>query len=87
MDDNIDVRRKRVQFRSWHRGTRELDLILGRFADAYLARLTPDQLDRYEALLTNPDPQIYRWICGGKPLPAAFDTDVMKLLKNFSYMA
>ena len=82
MDETIDVRRKRLRFRCWHRGTRELDLILGRFADAELANLTPDQLDRYEALLANPDPDIYAWIIGTRPVPAAFDTDVMGLLKS-----
>ncbi len=83
MDETIDVRRKRLRFRCWHRGTRELDLILGRFADAQLANLTPGQLDRYEALLANPDPDIYAWIVGTRPVPAAFDTDVMGLLKSF----
>ena len=44
-----EIRRKRLSFRSWHRGTRESDLILGRFADAHLATFDDGQLDRYEA--------------------------------------
>lgn len=75
-------RRKRLRFRSWHRGTRELDLMLGRFADRYLDGLTPEQLDRYEALIDNPDPDIYRWISGGDAVPPEHDNDVMELLKN-----
>ncbi len=87
MDEPIDVRRKRLRFRSWHRGTRELELMLGRFADAHLGRLAPDQLDRYEALLANPDPDIYQWISGEESAPAAFDGEVLELLKNFKYQA
>ena len=85
MDEIIGLRRKRLRYRCSHRGTRELDLILARFAEAHLARLTADQLDRFEALLANPDPDIYGWISGGEPVPAAFDSDVMKLLKSFMY--
>jgi antitoxin CptB len=87
MDEPIEVRRKRLRFRSWHRGTRELELMLGRFADAHLGDLAPDQLDGYETLLANPDPDIYQWLSGGKPAPAALDDDLMILLKNFKYHA
>ncbi|MFQ5958569.1 MAG: succinate dehydrogenase assembly factor 2 [Alphaproteobacteria bacterium] len=85
MDESIEFRRRRLRFRSWHRGTRELDLVLGRFADAYVPRMTPDQLDRYEALLANADPDVYGWISGARPVPPAFDSDIMKLIKNFRY--
>ncbi len=76
------IRRKRLRFRSWHRGTRELDLMLGRFADRFINSLTTPQLDRYEALLDQPDPDIYRWISGGDKPPAAHDTDVMEMIKS-----
>src|SRR5215470_16486949 len=59
-----EIRRKRLSFRSWHRGTRESDLILGRFADAYLTAFDEVQLDRYEALLDYPDADIFDWISG-----------------------
>ena len=85
MDETIDLRRKRLRYRCSHRGIKELDLILARFAEAHLSTLTADQLGRFEALLANPDPEIYRWISGGEPVPAAFDSDVMTLLKNFMY--
>ena len=85
MDETIDLRRKRLRYRCSHRGTRELDLILARFAETHLSRLEADQLDLLEALLANPDPDIYGWISGGEPVPAAFDSDLMKLLKNFMY--
>lgn len=87
MDETIENRRKRLWFKSWHRGTRELDLLLGRFADANLSRMSPDQLDQYEALLAKPDPEIYRWISGKEPLPTAFDCDIFDLIENFTYRA
>ncbi len=87
MDEPIDVRRKRLRFRSWYRGTKEIELMLGRFADAHLDRLTPEQLDGYEALLANPDPDLYQWINGEKPAPASCDGGVLKLLRNFTYQS
>jgi antitoxin CptB len=75
-----EIRRKRLSFRSWHRGTRETDLILGRFADAYLAGLDEAQLDRYEALLDCPDADIFDWVTGRARPPREHDHDVTRLL-------
>jgi len=84
MTDPFAIERRRLHFRSWHRGTREADLILGRFADAHLAGFSPEQLDRYAALLEKSDPDIYDWLTGRIPLPAAVDTDVFRLLIEFN---
>lgn len=83
-EDELQRRRKRLRFRSWHRGTREMDLMLGRFADAMLASLNAEQLDRYAALLENSDPDLYDWLTRRAAVPPAHDHDVMKLLQNFS---
>jgi len=61
--------RKRLLFRSWHRGTREADLILGSFAEANLGRFDEGRLDRYEALLECPDADLFDWITGRTPPP------------------
>ena len=82
-DDNI--RRKRLLFRSWHRGTREADLILGSFAESHLAGFTSAQLDAYEALLETPDGEIFDWITGRARLPAEHDTEVTRMLLAFRY--
>ena len=55
----LDDRRKRLLFRCWHRGTREMDLILGRFADAEIAGLTDAELAELERLIEVPDPDLY----------------------------
>ncbi len=87
MTESSEYQCKRLRFRSWHCGTRELDLVLGPFADATVAQMTPGQLDRYEALLAAGDPDIYRWINGGAAVPEIYDNDVMTLLKNFGNRA
>lgn len=85
MSESIETRRKRLRFRSWHRGTREMDLLLGPFADASLETLSEAQLDHYEALLELSDPDLFAWITGSQAVPEAHDTAVMKLLKNFKF--
>jgi antitoxin CptB len=75
--------RKRLHFRSWHRGTREMDMILGRFADQYLPSYEQAQLERYERLLKNSDPDLYNWLSGNEPLPPAEDSDVMQDFLGF----
>ncbi len=85
MTDALAIQRRRLRYRSWHRGTREADLILGRFADAHLADFTAGQLDRYGALLEKSDPDIYDWLTGRVPVPAAVDNDVFRLLKEFKF--
>jgi antitoxin CptB len=62
--DGLDDRRKRILFRCWHRGTREMDLILGRFADAEIATLGDDDLAGLEVLLELPDPDLYAAVTG-----------------------
>jgi len=80
-----DPRRKRLLFRSWHRGTREADLVLGSFADRHLAGFDAAQLDRYEALLAVADPDLFDWIAGRAAPPPAHDHDVTRLLIAFQY--
>jgi antitoxin CptB len=80
-----EIRRKRLLFRSWHRGTREADLILGSFAEAHLRDFDAGGLDQYEALLACPDPDLFDWIAGRATPPPEYDTDVTRLLLTFRY--
>jgi antitoxin CptB len=79
----IDIRRKRLLFRSWHRGTRETDLILGRFADAHIDDFDEAQLDRFESLLECEDADLFDWVSRRTAPPPAHDHDVMRLLLAF----
>jgi antitoxin CptB len=79
----LDARRRRLLFRAWHRGIREMDLVLGRFADAQLAGLSETELDELETWLDIPDQQIFAWISGQQPAPAEIDTPLFRRLCEF----
>ncbi|MEQ8965269.1 MAG: succinate dehydrogenase assembly factor 2 [Azospirillaceae bacterium] len=81
----IEVRRRRLRFRAWHRGTREADLLLGSFADRWIDRFDAGQLDRFEALLAMSDPDLYNWKTEREPVPPEHDHDVMDLLRAHAY--
>jgi antitoxin CptB len=82
-EDPLAVERKRLRFRSWHRGTREADLLLGRFADTHLADMDGTALAAFAALLTLPDPDLLDWVTGRATLPAGYDGEVARQLRDF----
>jgi antitoxin CptB len=79
----LDDRRKRLLFRCWHRGTREMDLILGRFADAEIATLSDDELATLERLLEVPDPDLYAALTGDAPVPSGHESALFARIKGF----
>jgi len=81
--EGLDIRRKRLLFRCWHRGTREMDLILGRFADAEIAGLTDDELGEFERLIELPDPDLYAALTGDKPLAPEYASALFERIKAF----
>jgi antitoxin CptB len=81
----LDERRRKLSFRSWHRGMREVDLIMGRFADAVLGQLTEQELDEFERLIEVPDCDLLAWVTGEAEVPADFDTALFRRLREFNY--
>jgi antitoxin CptB len=81
--EGLDIRRKRLLFRCWHRGTREMDLILGRFADAEIAGLTDDELTELERLIDVPDPDLYAALTGDRPIAAEYASALFDRLRAF----
>ena len=69
----LDERRRRILFRAWRRGVLEMDLVMGRFADAHLPMMNENELAEFERLLDVPDPQVFDWIIGGERPPQEFD--------------
>jgi antitoxin CptB len=72
--EDIAMRRKKLRYRAWHRGTREMDLVLGPYADAHTDAMDHAQLDRLEALMSEEDPPLLKWVMGQEAPPANVDT-------------
>jgi antitoxin CptB len=81
--EGLDDRRKRLLFRCWHRGTREMDLILGRFADAEIADLSEAELAQLERLIEVPDPDLYAALTGNVPLAPEYASSLFERIKSF----
>ncbi len=79
----MDDRRKKLRFRAWRRGFREIDLILGGFADAKLDRMDDGALAAFERLLDAPDQEVFLWITGQAPVPAEHDTETLEAIRAF----
>jgi len=82
--EGLDDRRKRLLFRCWHRGTKEMDFILGRFADAHIAGLSPSDVDDLERLIELPDPDLYDAFNDKTQLPPEFATEIFGRIKAFA---
>jgi antitoxin CptB len=82
--EGLDVRRRRLLYRAWHRGMRETDLITGRFADAMIAQMTEDELADFERMLEVPDRELLAWVIGEQAVPANHDTPLLRRLRDFS---
>ncbi len=76
----MQERLKRMKMRSWRRGTKEMDLVLGPYADAHLEGMTAAELDGYEAILAEQDQDLMAWILGHKAAPEVHLPLLAKLL-------
>ena len=78
-NEELDARRRKLKFRAWHRGTREMDLLMGSFADAHVYNFDDDALDQFEKLLSCNDPDLYNWFSGQESAPADEHSSVLTL--------
>jgi antitoxin CptB len=81
--EGLDVRRRKLLFRAWRRGVREMDLIVGRFADATIGTLDDAALDDFERLIEAPNAELYAWVVGAQNIPQKYDTAVLRQLIMF----
>lgn len=79
-----DLWLKRLRYRSWHRGCKETDLVLGRYCDARIDALDEAALQRFEALLDEDDADIWAWLTDKTPCPKAEFNPLLDELKHFS---
>lgn len=81
---DLDARRRRAYYRAGHRGTKELDWLLGRFAKAELENMDAGQLNDFEAFLASPDPDIEDWLLTpGFAAPEGVAGEFVARLKRF----
>ena len=76
------TRLKRLKIRSWRRGTKEMDLILGPFFDNRGSHLNDTDLDLYEALMSENDQDLYQWFSGQAPAPAEHDA-ILRVIREY----
>jgi len=83
---DLEALRKRLIFRAWHRGAKEADLILGRFVERHVAGWGHEEIAWAERLFTEADADILDWVMGRKPVPAAYDTEIMRAMQALDYL-
>ena len=83
--DGLDPRRRRLLYQSWHRGIREMDLILGRFAETFIETFSETELSEFEQLSAVPDQELLGWVTGEFAVAQAHDTPLFRRLRNFHW--
>ncbi|MGE3067366.1 MAG: succinate dehydrogenase assembly factor 2 [Hyphomicrobiaceae bacterium] len=83
MTADLDLRRRRAAYRAAHRGTKEMDLLLGRYAEARLGSMDAEELGRFESLLIAPDPQLQNWILDAASVPEPRYAELIATLREF----
>lgn len=83
MDRYSKNRIKKLSYQSWHRGTRELDFILGNFADQYLSTFCEQELDEYQSILEKNDLDLWDWITGKVSIPIEHSSHILKKICEF----
>jgi len=83
---DLENRRRRLLFRSWHRGIKELDLIFGNFVEANNQHFSDDECAWFEALFEEQDHAILKWVTKGKDVPEQFQGAMMKRLQKLDFM-
>jgi antitoxin CptB len=82
--EGLDARRRKLLYRAWHRGMRETDLIMGRFADASIEQLAAAELADFEQLMDVPDRELLAWVTGEADVPPNYDTALFRRLREFN---
>ena len=87
MTDDLDIRRRRASYRAAHRGTKEMDWLLSRFAAARLEHMTVAELTDFEALIAAPDPELQVWIMDTSTVPEERYAPMIRELRAFYKLA
>lgn len=78
-----DTRRRRALYRAQHRGTKEMDFLLGKYAEARLADMTSTDMTSFEELLALPDPQLQGWLMLGQSFEGSALAELLREIQVF----
>lgn len=81
---DLDPRRRRILYRCWHRGIREMDLVLGQFAEDHIADLSEEQLDELEIIMDEEDQDLVQMVTGASPVPERFQTPLFQTILSYT---
>lgn len=79
----LDARRRRLVFRAWHRGIREMDLVLGQYVDAHIENMDEKTLNELEDIMSYEDRDMLTWVTGEIPIPQNVDTPLFRDILNY----
>ena len=82
-ENTTEIRRKRLQWRASRRGIKEMDLVVGGYAQAHLATMNLQELDAFEMVLDLPDTDLLAWMTGQAAVPAAVSTPMLARVLKF----
>jgi antitoxin CptB len=80
---DLDPRRRRILYRCWHRGIREMDLVLGQFAEDQIADLSDTELDELEVIMAEQDLDLVKMVTGAMPVPDRFQTPLFERIASY----
>ncbi|MFK0382384.1 MULTISPECIES: succinate dehydrogenase assembly factor 2 [Rhizobium/Agrobacterium group] len=80
---DLEPRRRRILYRCWHRGIREMDLVLGQFAEDHIADLSEEQLDELEIIMAEEDNDLVKMVTGALPVPEKFQTPLFEKIASY----
>ena len=83
---DLEDRRRRLLFRAWHRGIKELDLIFGNFIEANAASFSHEECEWFEKIFEEQDHEILAWVTGGQEVPEKFRCAMMDRLRKLDFM-
>lgn len=82
--NDISLLRRKLIYRSWHRGCKETDILLGYFALEHLGKFSQDELIEYEKIVDLDDHELYCYITGKKTVPSNISSEMIKLISSFN---
>lgn len=83
MSENLTPEKKRLLYRAMHRGFKEADIVVGRFAEENLGAMSDEEVEEFRLLLEVPDQELYAWVIGREEAPANYQGSVLRKMQAF----